>query len=123
LDDRSVLDIVGNQFAFNRILDRYLKGGLDFVDKLPVRWWPMGRRRPVVIDATRSFGQPIIDTEGVPTAVLYKAYRAETREVGDEGKGATFVPDPSAISRVANWFSVEKCSVRTAIEYELQLAA
>ena len=80
LDEQSILDIVGNQLAFNRVLDRYLKGVLDFVDQIPVRWWPMGRRRAVVIDATRSFGQPIIHTEGVPTAVLYRAYRAESAE-------------------------------------------
>jgi hypothetical protein len=33
-------------------------------------------------------------------------------------KCAQFVPDLSALSRVANWFDVEKRSVRTAIEYE-----
>jgi hypothetical protein len=129
LDEQAILDIVGNQLAFNRILDRYLKGVLDFVDQVPVRWWPMGRRRAVVIDATRSFGQPIINTEGVPTAVLYRAYRAESGEqgsfprIGGEGASPNFVADPSAISRVANWFGVEKRSVRTAIEYELRLAA
>jgi hypothetical protein len=129
LDEQSILDIVGNQLAFNRILDRYLKGVLEFVDQIPIRWWPMGRHRAVVIDATRSFGQPIIDTEGVPTTVLYRAYRAESGEQssspsnGGEGVSSNFVSDPSAISRVANWFGVEKRSVRTAIEYELRLAA
>jgi hypothetical protein len=129
LNQQSILDIVGNQLAFNRILDRYLKGALEFVDQIPVRWWPMGRRRAVVIDATRSFGQPIIDTEGVPTAVLYRAYRAESAEedslstIGEEGATPNFVADSLAINRVSKWFGVEKRSVRTAIEYELQLAA
>jgi hypothetical protein len=129
LNEQSMVDIVGNQLAFNRIMERYLKGALDFVDEVPVRWWPMGRRRSVVIDAARSFGQPIIHTEGVPTAVLYRAYRAESADepglasVGEKGASLNFTADPLAISRVSNWFGVEKRSVRTAIEYELQLAA
>jgi hypothetical protein len=129
IDEQSILDIVGNQLGFKRILERYLKGALEFVDQVPIRWWPMGRRRAVVIDATRSFGQPIIDTEGVPTAVLYRAYQAERSEedrlagaVGEES-GLNFAVDPVAIGQVSNWFGVEKRSVRTAIEYELQLAA
>ena len=52
-------------------------------------------------------------------------YRAESGEQGrsprvdGEGASSNFVADPSAISRVANWFAIEKRSVRTAIEYEL----
>ena len=61
------LDLMGNQLAFSRILGRYLAGaeGLDFDDNdMARRWWPMGRKRLVVIDAERSFGQPIVSTEG-----------------------------------------------------------
>ena len=80
------LEIAIDQRAFSRIVSRYLAGeeGLDFDDSgVAIQWWPMGKPRLVVLDPKRSFGQPIVDTEGVPTAVLYKAYLAES--VGSAG--------------------------------------
>jgi uncharacterized protein (DUF433 family) len=44
---------------------------------MPVRWWPLGPSAPVVIDPARSFGQPIVSTRGIPTAVLAGAGAAE----------------------------------------------
>jgi hypothetical protein len=143
LAEPPLLDIMRNQFVFSRILDRYLAGGegLDF-DKqdLALRWWPMGRKGLVVIDSERSFGQPIVSIEGVPTAVLNRAYLAESGSVDEEQPGEEWTPDgpkparvirfelPTAepkrrferlaIGRVAGWFGVEKRSVRAAIEYE-----
>ena len=141
--DPALLDVVGNQVAFSRILNRYLAGGegLDFDDdNMAARWWPMGKKRLVVIDPELSFGQPIVSTEGVPTAVLYKAYLAESGIVrnGKARNGAkpasivrlgesAFEPkhplDKAAIARVANWYIVEERSVRAAIEYEADFLA
>src|SRR6266851_4075429 len=130
----AIVDIVGGQLGFHRILKDYLVTGLDFgvKDQLAVRWWPLGRRRPVVVDASRSFGQPIVNSEGVPTAVLHRAYIAESRsqvglalaepsEAAESASGTTLHTD--AIERVARWYDVERRSVRAAVEYELQLAA
>ncbi len=149
-------EIVADRRAFSRMVNRYLAGeeGLDFDDGgVAIRWWPMGKKRLVVIDPKRSFGQPIVSTEGVPTAVLYKAYLAESgsarngkkgkddnpfdaREWTPEGgKPATLVRlgqvpsgprhtlDKAAIARVANWYIVEERSVRAAIEYEADFLA
>jgi len=135
----ALLDVVGNQLAFSQMIDRYLAGGegLDFDrSEMAVRWWPMGRKRPIVIDAERSFGQPIVSTEGVPTAVLNRAYVSEggvARNFRVE-EGQRWEPDgpkdslvnvlgpfrfdKAAIDSVANWYSVEKRSVKAAIEYE-----
>jgi hypothetical protein len=153
--DPHFLNIVGTQLIFARIVDRYFGGrdGVDFDNGAAVRWWPMGKKRLVVIDPERSFGQPIVSTEGVPTAVLYKAYVAESvrtrngkkgkddnpfdaREWTPEGgKPATIVRlgqvpskprhifDKAAIGRVANWYMVEELSVRAAIEYESEFLA
>ena len=129
----AILDIVGGQLGFHRILKDYLVTGLDFKDQLAVRWWPLGRHRPVVIDASRSFGQPIVNREGVPTAVLHRAYIAESRsqidlkshadssEAAESASSTTL--HAGAIERVARWYDVERRSVRAAVEYELQLAA
>ena len=129
----AIVDIVGGQLGFHRILKDHLVTGLDFKDQLAVRWWPLGRHRPVVIDASRSFGQPIVNREGVPTAVLHRAYIAESRsqigltslaepsEAAESALGTTL--HAGAIERVARWYDVERRSVRAAVEYELQLAA
>jgi hypothetical protein len=105
LRESAVLDLFQNQLGFTRVISPYLKG-LEFEDQVVTRWWPLGRRQPVVIDGARSFGQPIIFKEGVPTAILNRAYLVE-----------------DSIERVASWFEVEKRSVRAAVKYESQLAA
>ena len=104
--EESLLDVVRNQYAFNRILSPYLKG-LEFgEDDNPLRWWPIGMTRRVVIDPARSFGQPIVSKEGVPTVVLAKAVKAE-----------------GSIEAVGNWYDVEPRSVRDAVDFEEKLAA
>lgn|SRR5208282_4788376 len=129
---KAILDLVKDQLNFARIVEHHLLGVLDFEDSGAVRWWPMGKKRPIVIDGGRSFGQPIVSGHGVPTAVLHRAYIAESQEdgdriaVGSEGIQRSASPaalSRSAVERVAKWFSVEKRSVRAAIEYELRLAA
>jgi Putative DNA-binding HTH domain len=151
IDEPALLDIMRSQLAFSRILDQYLAGreGLDFdSNEMAIRWWPMGRKQLVVIDAARSFGQPIISTEGVPTAVLKRAYLVESVHDGGHGedehlrrKPEVWTPDgpkespvpvvllgqlkfeKSAIERVASWYNVEKRSVRVAVEYESSFLA
>lgn len=118
--NKALLDVVGNQMGFYRILNTYLKE-LEFRNRVTVRWWPMGRRRAVVIDGGRCFGQPIVSKEGVPTAVLHRAYLAEKGPNGAHEAGAKLAV--RAVARVANWFGVERRSVRAAVEYELRLAA
>lgn len=101
-----LLNLASNEFAFKRILAPYLYDGLEFADQQAARWWPMGTRRRVVIDPARSFGQPIVAREGLPTAVLANAYRVE-----------------KSVEAVARWYDVEKRSVRDAVEFEQRLAA
>jgi uncharacterized protein (DUF433 family) len=104
--ENKLLDIVSNQYAFQRILAPYLKGvEFDRSDNL-VRWWPLGPRRQVVIDPQRSFGQPIAAAEGVPTSILYRAYQVE-----------------DSVLAVASWYEVSRASVRAAVEFEKILAA
>ncbi len=105
LRESAVLDLLQNQLGFSRVISPFLKG-LEFHDQIVTRWWPLGRRQPIVIDGARSFGQPIIFKEGVPTAILNRAYQVE-----------------DSIDRVASWFEVEKRSVRAAVKYESKLAA
>ena len=100
--ETTLLNLVNNQVAFHKILSPVLYNNLEFADDLKVlRWWPLGRKKQIVLDPARSFGKPIVAREGVPAETLAAAFRAE-----------------ESIERVANWFSVDSRSVRDAIEYD-----
>lgn len=103
--DRAMMDLAKNQFAFSRIISPYLTN-LEFADNDAIRWWPLGLKRRVVLDPERSFGQPIVSREGVPTRILSMAFESEQSE-----------------QIVSRWYDVDMHSVRDAIEFEKRLAA
>ena len=99
VDDATLESILNNQLLLGRLVASYAKG-LEFQNGEVVRWYPTNDRR-IVIDPERSFGQPIVAREGVPTLVLSKSFRVER-----------------SVSRVARWYDVEIDSVRSAIDFE-----
>lgn len=110
--DGALLDIVKDQYAFKRLVVPFLKN-VDFATsatRQALRWWPLGKRRQIVLDPHRSFGQAIVAREGVPAAVLARAYEAEAA-----------VEPADAVVRVARWFRVERDSVRDAVAWETNL--
>ncbi len=126
--EKALLDLVSDQYALTNILKPFLKtDGLDFVGPFVGRWWPMGKRAPVMLDARRNFGQPIVK-EGIPTIVLYRAARAEqthrAKDVELELAGSAVArPSDQVIRYVADWYLIPPRSVRAAIDYEMRLAA
>jgi uncharacterized protein (DUF433 family) len=103
--DPALIELASSQLAFSQVIAPSL-AGVDFERDEAVRWWPLGAGKRVVIDPARSFGQPIVAAEGVPTAVLARAVEAE----GDE-------------QFVARTYRVSPRSVRHAVEFEKKLAA
>lgn len=101
---RSVFDLDSGQYLLETEFDR-LRAALDYTDLYASRWWPLGKDRRVVVDPSRGFGRSIVALEGVPTAALQGAYRAE-----------------GSIEAVARWFEVSEESVRDAVEYEDRLS-
>jgi len=102
----SLVDIVRDQHAFHQVLAPYLVG-VEYDEGENIRrWWPLRGKRTVVIDPARSFGQPIIAKEGVPTGVLARAYQVE-----------------ESYEVVAKWYAVDPRAVRDAVEFEGKLAA
>jgi uncharacterized protein (DUF433 family) len=102
--DRALEDIVSSQLEFKKVLAPYLRG-VEFSSGIAVRWFPRADRR-VLVDPTRSFGQPVVAEAGVPTSVLARSYKAE-----------------GSMNRVARWYDVDVRSVRAAVEFERHLAA
>jgi len=101
---RSVFDLDTGQYLLETEFAR-LRAALDYTDLYASRWWPLGKGRQIVVDPSRGFGRSIVAVEGVPTAALQGAYRAE-----------------GSIGAVARWFDVSEESVRDAVEYENRLS-
>ena len=95
-----VFDLYTGQLLLSFMWDQ-LYDALEYseFDEL-ARWYPLGRRRRVVVDPKRSFGRPI-SLEGVPTAILASALQAE-----------------KTAESVAYWYKVDPKSVLDADEYE-----
>jgi len=107
--EESLLDLAKSQYELKSIVDPFLFAGLEFSELhgVPVRWWPLGRDRRVVLDPERSFGQPIVTPESVPTAILAQAVKAED----------------GSLEAVARWYLVDSKAVKDAVEFENRLAA
>lgn len=103
---RYVYDLLTGQMLLENFFDR-LYVGLDYseLDELQ-RWWPLGKDRRVVLDPHRSFGDPVVAEEGVPTSVLAKAWEAE-----------------KSVDAVSYWYGVSPEAVQDAVDYEQRLAA
>lgn len=106
--DHRLVDLLRDQYEWERVVTPYLVlERVEFSEtEEPIRWWPLGRDRQVVVDPARAFGAPIVDTEGVQTYVLAKA-------VGVEGD----------VTLVADWYNVRAEAVRDAVAFENGLRA
>lgn len=102
--EKTLMELASSQFALRDIVAPYLVG-LEFSGDEAIRWWPLGKAKRIVLDPGRSFGQPIVNREGVPTAVLAEAYEVEQSD-----------------ERVARWYDVEVRSVQDAVAFEAHLA-
>lgn len=106
--DHRLVDLLRDQYEWERLVEAHLVAEkVEFSDtQEPIRWWPLGAERRVVVDPARAFGAPIVNREGVQTYLLAKA-------VGIEGD----------VGFVADWYSVEPDAVRDAIDFENGLRA
>jgi len=73
----ALIDLFKRQYAFREIIDPSLTNIEFDPDGLPSRWWPRGKPAGIVVDPTRSFGQPIEAETAVPVAALSAAVNAE----------------------------------------------
>lgn len=99
-----LIDLKLRQLAFRQIVQPSFID-LDFDAEAVSRWWLLPRKRTIVLDPTRAFGQPIVAETGVQTARLAQAVRAE-----------------GSIDRVAHLFELKPATVRDALIFERQLS-
>lgn len=102
-DDPKLIDLKSRQYVLKQIIERSFKD-LDIEDDAVARWRPYKGRASIIIDPTRSFGQPIASRSGVPTVVLADAVEAE-----------------GSVVRVSRLFDVAEAVVRDAVRFQAHL--
>lgn len=107
-EDPKLLDVRRQQFAMDAVIRPSLLEGIEYdANAAALRWFPMPKKRLVVLDPQLQFGEPIVAEGGVPTDTLAAAYKAE----GDN------------VERVARLYRVKPQEVKAAVAFEQQLAA
>lgn len=101
--DHRLVDLISDQYEWNRVVGTLLVAErVEFSEEdEPIRWWPLGPHRNVVVDPARAFGAPIVAVEGVQTYLLARAQALENN-----------------IEFVAHWYQVTSQAVRDAVDFE-----
>jgi uncharacterized protein (DUF433 family) len=108
LDDSGrveITDVLSKQKVFPKVIQPFLRSlDYDSATMLARRW----RIAPkVVVNPDVCFGQPIVEAAGIPTAVLFRSFRANSEKA----------------ETVADWFGVSREDVIAAVEFERGFAA
>jgi uncharacterized protein (DUF433 family) len=66
--------------AWHEVLEPFLKT-LDYEEEigLAVRWWPLGKGTPIVVDPEFGFGLPVVAGSGVRTEVVFEQFQRGAR--------------------------------------------
>jgi uncharacterized protein (DUF433 family) len=108
LDERGrdeIFEVLTRQKVFPQIIRPFLKS-LDYhSESLLASRWKIARG--IVVNPQICFGQPIVESAGIPTGILSNAYRANGRDVG----------------AVAKWYGLSTEEVKAAVRFERKIAA
>jgi len=103
MGDEKLKELLSGQHAFPEIILPVLERVDYDSTSLLARRWNVGTG--VVIDPSRQYGKPIVDSAGIPTAVLAAACSANNEDA----------------HLVARWYGVDVRDVRIAVRFEAQL--
>ena len=100
--------MTGGQWTIAPIIEE-LAAKIDFHEATGYarRWFPLGRKRPVVVDPFISFGRPSVINRGVATENIYDFF------LGEQGQ----------VDTVSRWMGLESTEVLAAVEFEQKMAA
>lgn len=101
-----LVDMVDDQVMIRKIIEPLLAQlDYDVTTEQARAWFPMGKKKPVVIDPARSMGEPVTQTTGVPTRIIYAAKLSG-----------------QSIAEISNWYDVPRAEVMASIAFEKSLA-
>jgi uncharacterized protein (DUF433 family) len=101
-----VMDLARKQFVFREIIKPSLYAGIDYDADKARRWFPLSRRKTIVLDPAVQFGNPVVRRAGVPTDTIYASYLAEGKDR----------------AKVARLFEISPAEVADAVAFEQSLA-
>ena len=107
-EEKSTRDVLSGQYEMYNAIEALLAKGIGFhpITKLADEWKPLENGCPnVVVNPRFAYGQPVIGAEKVPTAAIFRTWKAE----GDR-------------DRVAHWYGIDRAAVDEAIEFELRMS-
>ena len=104
-NEPQLLDLKEKQYVFKKVVEQSFKD-LDLEGNAVARWRPYHGKESIVVDPSRSFGQPVATASGVPTIVLAEAFQAE-----------------GSLSFVASMYEVEQSVVKDAVKFHEELLA
>lgn len=100
-----VFDALTRQKAFPRIILPFLRT-LDYAsDSNLARRWKIDKG--IVIDPDICFGQPVVESKGIPTHIIAKAMEANNMDA----------------HVVADWYGMQSAQVKSAYNFERRLAS
>ena len=104
--EEKLIELTKKQYVIREVINPSLYAGIEFEEDVATKWYPVARKKSVVLNPKISFGKPIVEKYGVPTSTLYEAYCVEK--------------DKKLVARIYD-VSVDKVS--DAIEFEELIAA
>ncbi len=103
VEEPRLIDLKERQHVFRDFVLPSLQG-LEFGDDRAERWWLVPDRKTIVADPRRSFGQPIIERNGLLTSRVVQEVKAE-----------------GSVERVARLYEISVSAVRDALQFEAGL--
>ena len=79
---------------------------IEYDDKLAARWFPVGKKVPIVVDPRLSAGLPVIKGRGVTVQAIHKRFKSGLR-----------------IDFIAKDFEMDTALIETALQYAERVAA
>jgi len=100
VDEPRLIDLKLRQHVFRAFVLPSLSG-IEFGEAAAERWWLNPKRKTIVADPERSFGQPIIASRGVLTSRIAQDVKAE-----------------GSVERVAALYEISARAVRDALSFQ-----
>lgn len=80
------LELSKSQVAYSELVEPFFRENVDFSKEgLAATYWPMGRGKPILLDAARAFGRPIVQRSGTPSSCIRCAMQAKTSTASPRG--------------------------------------
>ncbi|MFC5520266.1 hypothetical protein [Polaromonas jejuensis] len=74
-----LIDVLRKQYVFSDIIKPSLYAGIEYGHDDAQRWFPVNRRKTIVLDPALQFGTPVLAEAGIPTDTIHASFLAEGR--------------------------------------------